>query len=307
MRHKRPSLLILTWATVVAVAMLFAGCNKPFVPYFTSKSARDDTQVTHHWDVFATDVAGQIKLSLENAGIYDNLPMYVEISKGTPFGDTFSDLLTVRLEEMGLTVTGEKAEAVFIINNTIRVICHIARQITDPLTGSSTMFVHLSEGVTVARGNGETSSSANLQETDDVDEIEFAGDFPPTEVVITTHLFNDTDVLMQNSDIYYIKDPDFWCYMASPQIQEQSLEPAPSEGSEQAAQETREQTMEDDTLPSSEEISESPPTVVPIPVPTQADGQSPGETQEQVTEEAQAAVPEDLPKPLPELKVKGHF
>ncbi|MFC1515651.1 hypothetical protein ACFL7E_02715 [Thermodesulfobacteriota bacterium] len=290
MHHEKPSLLISTCVTAVTVAILFLGCSKPFVPYFSSKSAVEDTQVTHHWDVFAADVAGQIKLSLDNAGIYDILPMYVETSKGTPFGESFSELLTVRLEEMGFTVTEEKTEAVFIINNTIRVICHVARQITDPLTGSSAMFARLSEGVTVARGSGKNPAGADLQAADDDDEIEFTGDFPPTEVLITTNLYNDTDVLMQNSDIYYIKDPDFWCYVASPQIHEQSPE--------QAAH-VEEQTIEGDTPQTPEQISESSTEVVPVPVSTQTTDQSTGEVSEKVMEE--------VPKPLPELKVKGHF
>jgi len=302
MRHEKPSLLILMCVTAVTVAILFSGCSKPFVPYFSSKSAPEEVHMTHHWDILATDVAVQIKLALENAGIYDNLPIYVETSGETAFGENLRDLITVRLEELGLPVTQEKADAVFILENSVQVICHLTREIIDPPADRSAAFVNLSEDVAVERNGGKTPGKEKIETPGDAEVARSSGVFAPTEVAITTSLVNDTDLLLQSSDIYYIKDPEFWRYMAASRMGEQASGQAPSQDSEPAATPVSE-GVEQPT----EQISESQAVVVPAPVSMQNADQSPMKTQEQVTEGRLEAVPEEMPKPLPELKVKGHF
>jgi hypothetical protein len=268
MRHEKPSLLILMCVTAVTVAILFSGCSKPFVPYFSSKSAPEEVHMTHHWDILATDVAVQIKLALENAGIYDNLPIYVETSGETAFGENLRDLITVRLEELGLPVTQEKADAVFILENSVQIVCHLTREVIDPPADRSAAFVNLSEDVAVERNGGKTPGDAEVARS--------SGVFAPTEVAITTSLVNDTDLLLQSSDIYYIKDPEFWRYMADSRMDEQVSEQTQAAISEEQITET---------------TSEQVPAVVPIPV------------SEQPAEE----IPGEMPEQLPELKVKGHF
>ena len=268
MGHKKASLLTTTFAAAVFVAILFAGCSKPFVPYFSSKSAPAKAPMVNHWDIFATDVAVQTKMALETAGIYDDLSIYVETSEETDFGNTFRDLLRVRLEELGLPVIHDKKEAVFVMENSVQVLCHLTREIVDPPADRSAAFVNLSEDVAVERGGDKTADAKEVETTDDIQAVRSAGVFAPTEVAITTSLVNETDLLLQTSDIYYINDPEFWRYMADSRMHEQISE-------EQITETTSEQA----------------PVVGPIPV------------SEQPAEE----MPAEMPEKLPELKVKGHF
>jgi len=317
-------LQIYLMAAVIMVFVMGCASTGPEAP---AVSSRDKIQTTHHWDLIAKDVAAQVQLALENAGIYESIPIYLKTSDETPFGETFHRLLTNQLEKLGISMVWQESDAVLFIDNTVIVICQNERRVTDPLSGTFEVFTDLSEAIVVAR-----SSMSQTIETDDrslsvTDTGKLAKELPPTEVIITTLLTSEIDYLMQNSDIYYIDDPDFRCHWTSPLVEEQIQtekfsEPLPKETSEeppgQAPAELSEQFPEQisEQIPgqASEEITEKiPPYQTPeestTQVPEQVSGQIPGQAPEEIAEQippyqtpekVSGETPEQISKQTPE-------
>jgi hypothetical protein len=302
-------------------------------------SSRDEIQTTHHWDLIARDVATQIQLALGNAGIYDPVPIYLKTSDETPFGQTFRRLLTNQLEKLGISLVWKETDAVLFIDNTVIVICQDERRVADPLSGTFEIFTDLSEAMVVARSGVSQAVEADDRSVKEMDTGERTKALPPTEVIITTQLASEVDYLMQNSDIYYISDPDFRCHWTSPLVQEEIPEPTteetsepvseqiseeipgqtPEEIPEEMSEETPGQIPEELSEPAPEQISEQIPGQAPEDiaeqVPYQTPAEVPGETPEQISkqileqapEQISEQVPEQYKKPTPTVKVKGLF
>ena len=296
--------------TAVIITALVTGCTSTGLET-PPVSSGDEIQTTRHWDLIAKDIAAQIQLALENAGIYDSVPIYLKTSDETPFGEIFRRLLTNQLERLGISMVWKETDAVLFIDNTVIVICQNERRVTDPLSGTFEVFTDLSEAIVVAR-----SSDSQAIETDDrsVSEMDAGGlakELPPTEVIVTTLLASEVDYLMQNSDIYYIDDPNFRCRKTSPLIQEQIKEEAISEPiTEEMSEETPDQIPEALSEQAPEQISEQ----IPGQAPEQMSGQMPepvtAQPPEALSEQAPEYISEQSPEPSPELiseQVPGQY
>jgi len=323
----------------VVITALVTGCASTG-PETPPVSSRDEIQTTRHWDLIARDVAAQIQLALENAGIYDSVPIYLKTSDETPFGEIFRRLLTNQLERLGISMVWKETDAVLFIDNTVIVICQNERRVTDPLSGTFEVFTDLSEAIVVARSSVSQSIEPDDRSVSEMDTGKLAKELPPTEVIITTLLASEIDYLMQNSDIYYIDDPNFRCRGTSPLVQKQIKEAEiskpvteemseetpgqiPEELSEQVPEQISEQMPEPVPAQTPEELSEQAPEYIseqiPEPSPELISEQAPAQTPEKISESVPEQIPEQAPeqiseqvpeqykKPMPTVKVKGLF
>ncbi|MFH2218072.1 MAG: hypothetical protein ABII68_00220 [Pseudomonadota bacterium] len=225
-------------AIIVVVTTLFLiGCASPY-PKRHSISSQKKMQSAHHWDVLATDVAEQIKQTLEpqtlepqtsepqtiepqtieNYDINKYKPIYVKESNETPFGKTFRDLLITRMVEKGIKVTKENGPDVLLEENNVRVVHHISKRDTVSLYSKNSVFNVLSGEIIVLRGGKMAVSGKSELSSKNTTSGLFH-----TEVVINSSLLDGDSYLMRKSDIYYINDPDFWHY-ENLELQEQEEE-----------------------------------------------------------------------------------
>lgn len=202
-------------------------------------SEQKKMQSAGHWDILAEDVAGQIRIMLEDRG-YVTQPVYVqppcgaplgpcEVHFETPFGEGFYDLLLTHLVNQGLKVSAEEYGSL-IVTNKLQVIWHNEDRRTRALKpGMLTKIAALASGWAwvirdavdhVGWDGGASAAVAGAAVTAagiyDIASGTFAKGVPHSEVIITTSIRDFDRYLMRKSDIYYINDADYWHYKMAP-------------------------------------------------------------------------------------------
>ena len=83
MQCKRKSIFILSRArkclAASVIMILLTGCAAS-VSKTPPEGVKTDIQMTDHWDVITMDIARQIQLALNNAGIYEDVPISLKTS-----------------------------------------------------------------------------------------------------------------------------------------------------------------------------------------------------------------------------------
>ncbi len=197
-----------------------SGCTRIPQPTSYSFSQQQKMQAAYHWQVLATDVAGQINSELVSRGLLDT-PVYVRHSCGKPagcgkggtfaFDEGFNDLLTTRLVNLGVPTEAVQAQDALVVDYKIQVVYHQANRYQWPQPG---VLTALTTGIMVFRNAPwEIAAIAGAAGTDALWSTEVTNGH--YEVIITTSMVRNNLYFMRKSDIYYINDVDVGHYQPS--------------------------------------------------------------------------------------------
>ncbi len=207
---------------LITLLMLFfllftAGCSQ--VPYPTTYgfSQQKKMQAAQHWKLLAQDIAEQIKHEMFNINFDRDIPIYISPGDDTPFDHIFRNLLTSEFLDRKLQVSTKKYGSIEM-KVEAKILTHNARKIHHPIEKWTTLGV----GVNVLRAAYQSSLEHVLLMAMpagiaiDTAFAGNAGDIPSNEVIISTSLIQDDKIIIQNVDIYYVNEPDWWHYDKEP-------------------------------------------------------------------------------------------
>lgn len=210
----------LPWALVLACT-LCTGCGSA-VPVTTTYSwqTQKKMQAARHWEILADDMAGQVKHYLKKREDL-SLPVYVVPQEGSAFGKIFRELLVSELMDRDVAVSRNETNALKLEYST-QVLTHGARTYQKfPLK-----LTVLGTGVAVARKIDNIMNEIDQMKAmtaiglgvgagllSDLALSRYGGEPSQSEVIITTSLSKGDTLLIHQSDIYYINDPDVGHYL----------------------------------------------------------------------------------------------
>ena len=209
-------------AIITCFLILFCqGCTRIPQPATYDFSEQQKMQATHHWDVLANDVAGQIHQALVNQ---DSLykPVFVRATCGsentpcgpgetTQFNEGFRDLLITRLVNAGVPTCAHEDLDAIVVNYKVQAVYHRDTRRAFRPPG---MLTALTAAVSVLRdAPWELQAIAAAGFLDIVNSA--TDDAEHYEIIITTSMISANKYLFRTSDIYYINDLDFWHYQQS--------------------------------------------------------------------------------------------
>ncbi|MBF0451889.1 MAG: hypothetical protein HQK75_14385 [Candidatus Magnetomorum sp.] len=199
-----------TIISLFSLIFLLQACTQVPYPVTYPFAKQEKMQAAQHWDVLATDVAKQIKVSRDGNNNIKNIPVFVKPVDQTPFGKIFHTLITSRLVQEGVPVSPYENDSLHFSYNA-RVLQHSKRDIRNP----PLLYSAVGLGVTVSR---------NVN-SDDFKYLAFpvgliadglrsatAGKTPNEEVIISLALKHNDTFIVHRSDIYYINKSDGWHY-----------------------------------------------------------------------------------------------
>ena len=203
--------------TPLLIAVLMTGCAKTPFPTRYTLTKQKQMQAAHHWQILAKDIAQQVKLGLIGKKLNNQTPIFIRSNYETPFGHIFHSLITSELLEMNIPVSKGESGAI-IMEVEARVLGHSGRQFHQ----SPYKWTALAAGVNVLRAVIDTSYETLLLMAipvgvaADSGFIGTADNSPSNEVIISTSLVHNENIVFNNVDIYYINDPDWWHYDKNP-------------------------------------------------------------------------------------------
>jgi len=180
-------------------------------------------QAARHWEVLAKDLAGQVKHCIKKSEDLSSFPVYVVPQKGSTFGEIFHELLMSELMDRGIAVTRNETNALKMEYST-QVLTHGTRTYQKfPLK-----FTALAAGVAVARNIDNIINELDKMKAGEVLGLgtgagvlsdlalsHYGGEPSHNEVIITSALSRGDILLIHQSDIYYINDPDAGHYLTN--------------------------------------------------------------------------------------------
>jgi len=196
---------------IACILVTFPGCSKTPVPASHVFSTQKTMQSAHHWDVLAEDVATRVEDTLaQKNGLYGHR-LYVDTQKRTPFHTGFRRLLLGYLLKQPRIGIVKKDNAMCHLKIEAQVVEHASGYTVHP----PWKLTALGSGVFAARRMAEWSSN-HVWAT--LPALGFLGDLflssgmygvnLNTEVIITTMLWHDQELVDSSADIYYIHRPD---------------------------------------------------------------------------------------------------
>jgi len=178
---------------------------------------QQEMESVSHWNVLANDVANRINEELIRQK-YLSASVHVRHSCGKPgacgasetfpFDEGFNDLLTTQLVEFGVNTVVAPDNASLLVEYKVQLVYHPAdsRVWTWPKPGVHTA---LAAGIVVLRdAPWELVAAAAALDA-------FRANYRASgqyEVIISTSIIDKKRYVMRSSDIYYIKNADFWQY-----------------------------------------------------------------------------------------------
>jgi hypothetical protein len=190
-----------------------ASCSQVPFPTTYGLNTQKKMQAAHHWDVLASDVSEQVKISLQKKSELKKIPTFISSSDTTPFGKIFHNLLVTHLVQKGIVVSNVDKDAI-TMKYEAKVLEHTNRIVREPPVKYSVLAL----GIRVARDVADWTSrnilnlGVGLGALADYGRGFTTGDLPNKEVVITTSLVLNDQYIMHKSDIYYINEFDEWHY-----------------------------------------------------------------------------------------------
>ncbi|KPA13647.1 conserved hypothetical protein, secreted [Candidatus Magnetomorum sp. HK-1] len=196
--------------TLLSILFLMTACTQVPYPVTYPFAKQEKMQAAQHWDVLATDIAEQIKLSRDRNKEVRHIPVFIQPMDQTPFGKIFHNLITSRLVQKGVPVSPYENDALHLTYNA-RVLQHSKREIKNP----PLLYSAVGLGITVTRH----------VDSDDLWDLAFpvgiiadgirsatSGKTPNEEVIISLALKHNDTFIIHRSDIYYINKSDGWHY-----------------------------------------------------------------------------------------------
>jgi len=240
--------------SLFAITLLFlCSCSNVPKPVSYRVTTQQKMQAVHHWDVLAKDVAKDVKLALRKEKEKDptlcDKPIYLEPRKASLFGKVFDTLLITQLvnqkgptkheskHKIKLTTKNESKQKIKFTkneNNSLKLkyetqmVKHKSKRHTSPLyPGEALLLTALGHGVYKAFSANSDALGlfAVAGAVEVINGLEHDWTVPHYEIVITTQLTNNDDVIYRKSNIYYIQDADSWHY--SEEEEEEEIEEMP--------------------------------------------------------------------------------
>lgn len=199
------------------IVLMIAGCARTPYPTRYKLSGQKQMQAAHHWQILAKDIAQQVKLGLIGKGLNNQTPIFIRSNDETPFGHIFHSLITSELLGMNIPVSKTESGAI-IMEVEARVLAHNNGQFHE----YPYKWTTLTAGVNVLRAMINSSfdnlllMAVPVGIAVDSGLIETADNSPSNEVIISTSLVDNENIVFNNVDIYYINDPDWWHYDKNP-------------------------------------------------------------------------------------------
>jgi len=195
---------------VLGIAFFLSACTQVPYPVTYPFAKQEKMQAAQHWDVLATDIAEQIKISRDRHKDVRHIPVFIQPMEQTPFGKIFHNLITSRLVQKGVPVSPYENDSLHLSYNA-RVLQHSKREIKNP----PLLYSAVGLGITVTRH----------VDSDDLWDLAFpvgiiadgirsatSGKTPNEEVIISLALKHNDTFIIHRSDIYYINKSDGWHY-----------------------------------------------------------------------------------------------
>lgn len=195
------------------IVYLMASCSQVPFPTTYRLNMQKKMQAAHHWDVLASDVAEQVKISLQKKSELKKIPTFISSSDTTPFGKIFHNLIATHMVQKGIVVSNVDKDAI-TMKYEAKVLEHTNRIVREYPVKYSVLAL----GIRVARDAADWTSrnilnlGVGLGVLADYGRGLTTGDLPNQEVVITTSLVLNDQYIMHKSDIYYINELDEWHY-----------------------------------------------------------------------------------------------
>ncbi|MDY0391482.1 hypothetical protein [Desulfobulbus oligotrophicus] len=202
----------------VMLLCTFTGCAKD--RYSGGSAMRGSMESTEQWNVLANHVADRINNELIRQQRLD-ATVYVRHSCGQagicgshdsfPFDEGFNDLLTTQLVNFGVHTVRTPEKKSLVIEYKVQTVYHPSeyRAWSWPKPGA---LIALAAGIVVFEDAPWELIAAATAIDVFRSNYQSGGHY---EVIITTSILDKHHYLMRSSDIYYIKNADYWHYQAA--------------------------------------------------------------------------------------------
>lgn len=204
---------------LLAILLLISGCastisersvyapDAPTPDNFTPSLQRQ-LNASNHWSAIASDLANQLKLTLNKKQL-DNRPLYLNLySEDTEFSGAFNDFLTTHLVKKGLMVSKRKSGAT-IYNYKVNTIKFKSFRTTTQT--SKSRWTALAAGVAVLTNVWDIGSADLIAIASGVDFFQNEK-APNLEIIISSSILSNDIYLHKSSDIYYANAQDIHLY-----------------------------------------------------------------------------------------------
>lgn len=181
---------------------LFSACAQTPEPTSSPMALQPKVQSVSQWGVLSKDIAGRVKLAMENHPDLSKESIYVQSSDKSSFGNAFRSMLTDELMNQGLLITSNEKNTI-IIDWTVQKVQHEADR-----NNQLGLFQIIGKGLASIFVGG----------------VDW-GNSPPSEIIITFSATKDDTVLMRRSHVYYINGQDQDHYWTRPDFNGQEEEP----------------------------------------------------------------------------------
>ena len=182
-------------------------------------SYQEKMQAVHHWDILAADIAKEIKLSLQANVPPGEEKIYLEPhtkNRQSVFNEIFDTLLKTQLFKQDIKLTVDEESYVKMKYQTQMVKHKSIRKTSPPYPGQTMMLAALGSGIYKAFsrsiGAGLFASAAGVEVLNGFDGPR-PWEVPHYEIVITTEVTMNDEIIARRSNIYYINDKDFMHYL----------------------------------------------------------------------------------------------
>lgn len=195
---------------LLAALAILAGCASQ-VPIAKNYPLTNQYKVkaSHHWDVLANDVADRTVAALAGDPVLRERGVHVSPPpEETAFNRAFSNFLITQLFNKRLPIKDQSDAAVDVAYE-IQLVTHGSSRYAH-LPGTHTA---LSGGIWVIRDIIDAGSSAMpgaiaLAGLVDFGLGHYAGGATPTELIVTTTITSDGEMIGRMNDIYYVENAD---------------------------------------------------------------------------------------------------
>lgn len=205
----------MSWNTVISLffigyACLPIGCSQTPVPTSHLMSTQKNMCAAHHWDVLAQDVAVRVDEALDHRNALYGHRLFVQTMDNTSFGQAFRNFLLSHLLKQSRVDVVQKNKAACHLMVDTQVVEHASKIIHPPWK-----LTALGSGVFAVSRMAEWGSDhlwVSLPLVGLVGDLFLTtgmyGMNLNTEVIISTSLWHDDQLIYSAADVYYIQSSD---------------------------------------------------------------------------------------------------
>jgi hypothetical protein len=202
--------------------VLLVGCAQVPKPSTYPYSFQQHMQAAHHWNVLASEVAGELVASFRGGSVSSVEAVYVQSDDRSPFGRAFRTFLITELTKQGIAVS-LNPDTPLKIDWAVQLVVHHADRSNPPFPLANTLLAGLAYGVATAWDKLDAAAAGAVTAAvvgpllDVLPGLD-VGPLPHSEVIITTMIARTGAILARNSTPFYINDEDRQHYWSRPDI-----------------------------------------------------------------------------------------